>query len=483
MDSFGEFLQKRCRVKACYVPHYLRWVEMYKGHCAERVGKSRGAALSSAAPAALGGALTCQGGVTLVADGPCAGHPSDLTVVEEALAEFLARLGRRYKDWQVKQARHALRLYWYYRRSGPRGAATADPSLLSSPGLASAQPSPPASLSTLQSAAPPPRTVFPIPADWDRMEETLVRVLRLKHLSYRTEKTYLSWASRFRAYTGAKQPQALTEEDLKCFLSYLAVEQRVSAATQNQAFNALLFLYRNALAVEIEGLQTVVPSRVTGRLPLVLSPQEIRKIFAQLSGPHLLLTRVIYGGGLRLGEGLCLRVKDVDFARNCLTVKSGKGDKDRETVLPALAAEELRAQLEQVRPLFEGDRRRGLAGVCLPEALERKYPNAGKQWGWFWVFPSAKLSIDPRSGVVRRYHLYPTTLQKAFHQAVQRSGVAKPATIHTLRHSFATHLVEKGYDIRTVQELLGHADVSTTMIYTHVATKNKLGIQSPLDSL
>jgi integron integrase len=261
------------------------------------------------------------------------------------------------------------------------------------------------------------------------------------------------------------------------------VERKVAAATQKQAFNALLFLYRRVLGREVLGLETVIPSHIPRRLPVVLTKEEIRDVFRHLSGVHRLIAAVIYGGGLRLEECLCLRVKDVDFARNCLVIHAGKGDKDRETVLPERLACELQRHLLRVRALYDRDRRRALAGVWLPEALARKYAGAGKEWAWFWLFPSSKLSIDPESGIVRRFHLYPTTLQKAFQRAVARAGLVKRATVHTLRHSFATHLVEKGYDIRTIQELLGHADVSTTMIYTHVATKNKLGVASPLDSL
>jgi integron integrase len=216
---------------------------------------------------------------------------------------------------------------------------------------------------------------------------------------------------------------------------------------------------------------------------VVLTKEEIRCVFGQLSGVHCLIATVLYGGGLRLEECLSLRVKDVDFARGCLVIRAGKGGKDRETLLPERVTTELRRHLGRVRALYDRDRRRDLPEVWVPEALDRKYSGAGKEWPWFWVFPSSKLSIDPESGVVRRYHLYPSTVQKAFHRAVSRAGLAKRATVHTLRHSFATHLVEKGYDIRTIQELLGHADVSTTMIYTHVATKNKLGVASPMDSL
>jgi integron integrase len=261
------------------------------------------------------------------------------------------------------------------------------------------------------------------------------------------------------------------------------VERRVSGSTQKQAFNALLFVYRNVLSVEVKGLQSVVPAKTPRRLPVVLTPEEVRAIFACLRGLDLLMATVIYGAGLRIEECLSLRVKDVDFGRNCLVIRSGKGDKDRETVLPEKAAGELKRHFVEVRALYDRDRSRSLPGVALPGALGRKYPHAATEWEWYWVFPSPRLCADPRSGAVCRYHLYPTTFQTAFKRALKASRVAKHATVHTLRHSFATHLVERGYDIRTIQELLGHADVSTTMIYTHVATRNKLGVASPADAL
>jgi len=227
----------------------------------------------------------------------------------------------------------------------------------------------------------------------------------------------------------------------------------------------------------------VIPSAGPRRLPVVLSLQEVRRVFQHLEGTHHLAATLIYGAGLRLKECLSLRVKDVDFDRSCLVIRSGKGGKDRQTVLPESLVVALKRHLEQVRLLYERDRRKALAGVALPGALERKCPVAGKEWSWFWVFPSGSLSIEPRTGIVRRHHLYPGTFQRAFREAVRRSGIPKHATVHTLRHSFATHLVERGYDIRTIQELLGHTDVSTTMIYTHVATRNKLGVSSPADAL
>ena len=275
----------------------------------------------------------------------------------------------------------------------------------------------------------------------------------------------------------------MTTSNASSFLSHIAVDRGVSSATQKQAFNALLYLLRNVLAVRIEGLECVVRAGVGKRLPVVLIREEVRDILKCLGGTSRLLATLIYGAGLRLEECLCLRIKDLDFARSCLTIRHGKGNKDRETVLPERLVNDLQTHLDRVKLLCQSDRKKGIPGVWLPEALGEKYSNAGKDWSWFWVFPSEKLSIDPRSGVVRKYHVYPSSFQKAFKLAVARAGVVKHATVHTLRHSFATHLVERGYDIRTIQELLGHSDVSTTMIYTHVATRNKLGVVSPANDL
>lgn len=251
-------------------------------------------------------------------------------------------------------------------------------------------------------------------------------------------------------------------------------------ATQKQAFNALLYLFQNVLAVRIDGLECVVRARVGKRLPVVLTKEEVRDILNCLGGTGRLMATLIYGAGLRLEECLCLRIKDLDFACSCLTIRHGKGNKDRETVLLEKLVNDLQTQ---VQLLYQSDRKKAIPGVWLPEAFGEKYSNAGKEWSWFWVFPSEKLSIDPRSGVVRRYHVYPSSFQKAFKLAVARAGVIKHATVHTLRHSFATHLVERGYDIRTIEELLGHSDGSTTMIYIHVATRNKLGVVSPANDL
>ena len=359
---------------------------------------------------------------------------------------------QRYKDWQIRQAQHAVRLYLYFsgRKEFPPGGDR--------------------------------RPVSP-PKTREDLANTLIHLMRLKHFSYRTEKAYVSWALRFWSFAAKNNLTAITEKELKSYLSFLAVERKVSAATQRQAFNALLFLYRNVLRVEIHDLDSVVPSRKPRKLPIVLTTDEVKSILTALRGTPLLIARIIYGGGLRMGECLSLRVKDIDFSRGCLVIHAGKGGKDRETVLAEKIVEDLREHLLRVRKLYDRDRRRAVAGVWIPDALDRKYRNAGTDWSWFWVFPSAKLSIEPETGIVRRFHLYPTTFQKAFQCAVREAGILKHATVHTLRHSFATHLVERGYDIRTVQELLGHADVSTTMIYTHVATKRKLGVTSPVDSL
>jgi integron integrase len=377
---------------------------------------------------------------------------------DTAMEAFFSYLDARYEDWQIGQARHALQLYSYYQssRDAPR------------PDRVPSTPKP----CTRQEGQ-----------KWNTIEEAVRKLMRLKHLSYRTEKSYLSWIARFESFVRGKDCSAVTEEDLKAFLSYLAVERRVAPATQRLAFNALLFLFRNVFGVEINGLDTVVRSRVAKRLPVVLAKEEVRKVFAHLERTHLLMATIIYGAGLRLQECLSLRVKDIDFARNCLTIRCGKGGKDRETVLPESVCLNLKRHLVSVHALYDRDRDKSVAGVALPDALERKYPGAGEEWGWYWVFASANMSIDPLTQTVRRFHIYPTTLQKAFRQAVRDAGIVKHATVHTLRHSFATHLIEKGYDIRTIQELLGHSDVSTTMIYTHVATKNKLGVTSPADGL
>jgi integron integrase len=313
--------------------------------------------------------------------------------------------------------------------------------------------------------------------------DRLDSAMRLRHLAHRTEDTYRGWAKRFLSFTGKEHPSQIGEEHLREFLTHLAVDRKVSAATQHQAFNSLLFLFRNVLSVPVRDLSSVVRAKIGKPLPVVLSVAEVRAIIEKLLGINRLMAVIIYGAGLRLSEYLSLRVKDIDFDRCCLVVRAGKGNKDRETVLPERVVVELKRHLGKVRSVYERDRAENLNGVWIPSALGKKYPGASTEWGWFWVFPSDRLSVDPESNLVRRYHVLPTTLQRAVKLAVARAGVVKNATVHTLRHSFATHLIERGYDIRTIQELLGHSDVSTTMIYTHVATKNKLGVSSPANTL
>jgi integron integrase len=280
-----------------------------------------------------------------------------------------------------------------------------------------------------------------------------------------------------------RHPIELGEEAVARFLTHLAVVGRVAASTQNQALAALLFLYRHVLGRPLQALPIAARARRPKRLPVVLSRQEVRALLAQLEGDSRLIAWFLYGSGLRLLEALSLRIKDVDLDRREVTVRAGKGDKDRRTMLPAGALAPLRERLQALRTLHAQDRERGLPGVELPTALERKYPNASTDLAWQWVFPAPGLSRDPRTGIVRRHHLHESRVQRAIRRAVHLAGIQKPASCHTLRHSFATHLLEAGYDIRTVQELLGHKDVATTMVYTHVLNKGGRGVRSPADDL
>lgn len=321
------------------------------------------------------------------------------------------------------------------------------------------------------------------PGSWSNIEKKLIKELRFQHKSLNTEKTYLYWIKDFTETFSYKNPSEVDQNEIKKYLTYLAINREVSKATQNQAFNALLFLCRFILEIEIEDLNCVVRSVKSKKLPVVLTANDIKEILYNVEGIKLTMLQLIYGAGLRLNECLSLRIKDLDFENGTLTIRAAKGDKDRITILPRFLSTKLEKHISTVKDLFLDDRENNVHGVELSTALEKKYPKAGEEWGWFWVFPSNKLSVEPRTGKVRRYHLYPSTLQKTFHTALLKSGVTKKASIHTLRHSFATHLVESGYDIRTIQELLGHSNISTTMIYTHVATKNKLSVISPFDKL
>ena len=322
------------------------------------------------------------------------------------------------------------------------------------------------------------------PGKGRRLMDCVRDALRAKHYSYRTEQSYCSWIRRYIFFHKMKHPLEMGEREINLFLTDLAVRGKVSASTQTQALAALLFLYREVLGREIGDLGEVVRARKPKRLPVVLTPKEVKAVLDKLGGQKRLMAGLLYGSGLRLMECLRLRVKDLDFERGEITVRQGKGGKDRVTVLPAALRRPLSKHLESsVRELFEKDRAGGLPGVQLPDALDRKYPNAGKEWGWQWVFPAPGPSKDPRTGIVRRHHLHETLLQRAVHAASRQAGIPKPVTCHTFRHSFATRLLETGYDIRTVQELLGHNDVSTTMIYTHVLNRGGRGVVSPADDL
>ena len=320
-----------------------------------------------------------------------------------------------------------------------------------------------------------------------RLIDQLRSALRYKHYSLRTEQAYVYWVRFFVRWHGRdgtmQHPRTMGAPETRAFLSMLATERKVSVSTHNQALSALLFLYREVLGVQMPWLDDLQRPTRPRRIPAVLTIGEVSALLGQLHGEVGLLARLLYGTGMRLSEGLGLRVKDLDFERFVLVVRQGKGGKDRVVMLPQSIASALRAQIAAARAVWQADRAKGIAGVAVPDALGAKYPDLGCRWGWFWVFPSPTLSTDPRSGIRRRHHLFEERLQRAIKLACAASGIHKPVSVHTLRHSFATHLLQSGTDIRTVQELLGHSDVSTTMIYTHVLKVAAGGTASPLDAL
>ena len=305
--------------------------------------------------------------------------------------------------------------------------------------------------------------------------------MRTRHLSLRTEQAYLQWLRRYVAFHRATQPRALGAREVEQFLTHLAVERKVSAATQNQALQALLFLYRHVLEIELPWLDGITRASHSKPLPVVLTRAEVRALLAHLRGATWLVASLLYGSGLRLTEALRLRVKDLALERGELIVRAGKGARDRVTMLPGSLDTALRAHLGRLREWYEEERRRAQPGVSLPFALARKYPQAGTSWGWQYLFPAAGLCRDPYTAQPVRHHLHEKIVQRAVQGAVHKAGLEQPASCHTLRHRFATHLLEAGYDIRTVQELLGHTDLKTTMIYTHVMAKGAKGVRSPLD--
>jgi len=316
-----------------------------------------------------------------------------------------------------------------------------------------------------------------------RLAERFSEAIRARHYSRRTGKSYWYWIRYFIFFHGKRHPSEMGAEEVSAFLSWLAVQRNVAATTQNQALSALLFLYKQVLGVDLPWLAGLVRAQRPVRMPVVLTPGEVRRLLEPLQGTARLMVGLLYGAGLRQIECLSLRVKDLDFAYRQIVVRDGKGAKDRVTMLPANLVQPLQAHLGRVRTLHRRDLAEGFGEVWLPHALARKYPRAAFEWGWQFVFPGAARSADPESGVTRRHHVHPDTLSRIVKRAARRASIVKPVTCHTLRHSFATHLLEAGHDIRTVQDLLGHSDVSTTMIYTHVLNRGGRAVKSPLDRL
>ena len=372
------------------------------------------------------------------------------TIVQEFIETL--RVDKRTLDWQPRQANDAIVLYFFNFLGKTGGQAGG---------------------------------VLKI-ADVSGTLSEIRRLIRLKHYSYSTERTYLQWVERFFSYALAsenKKVEDLSSVDFKNFLSHLALKQRVSSSTQNQAFNAILFLFRHVLGRETGDLGDTVRAKRGQKLPVVLTVEELRKLLSHMNGTNLLIAELLYGAGLRLMELARLRVQDIDFDSNTIFARSGKGDKDRSTMLPATVKERLGEHLKKIKTLHDKDLATGHGEVFLPDALGRKYPNAAKEWGWQYVFPSSRPSVDPRSGRVGRHHISDKSIQLAFRDALRQAGIAKHATVHTLRHSFATHLLQNGINIREVQSLLGHKNVETTMVYTHVLRNMSNAPQSPLDVL
>jgi integron integrase len=418
LQQFGEFLLKARLVKEKAAPYCVRWVRRF---------------------------LT---------------RPASDEPVADQVRRFCEELERegRWDDWQVRQAEHALRIYFVnflQRTDWQRKPASA---VVDERGHTS----PLAAL------------------------EQLRHRLRTRHYSYRTECSYADWVRRFFDYLAERQGvphPRVTSADVRDYATHLAVHRRVSASTQNQALSAIVFLCRDVLGVEVEGVALATKAKRGTHLPVVLSMPETAALLGAMRGTTWLMAALIYGGGLRVSECCELRIKDLDFDQGLIVVRAGKGAKDRSTLLAELGRDELRAHLQRAEARYRADRAAGLAGVWMPEALERKYPNAGRELGWFWVFPSHTLSTDPRAGIVRRHHVSDSVIQKAVKSAAAQAHIHKPVSVHTLRHSFATHLLLNGVDIRQIQEYLGHAHVETTMIYTHVVKDLRSPARSPLDIL
>ncbi len=498
MKDFTNYLKKRIKNKK--IPFYNFWVSLFLMYLNQYNGSVKKDPKNG----------KTRTSVAIFSD-LVAFHKSEYQGknLAQTITSFLLSMKPKYKNWQIKQAEHAINLFIKFKSAlqtyetqnninTPQQGINSHKPISSTPSCVSLHPFSIHSKENLpqiwqyegQTSETSCKSHSKIHIDtssskekWESIKKFLISTLRIQHKSYRTEKTYIGWINRFANYLNYKNPKNLTHQDLKNFLTHLAINRGVSAATQNLAFNAVYFFYKNYLGITNVELQSAIRSKIPRKLPTVLSKTEISNIFINLDGIPKLMAQIIYGGGLRLTECLSLRIKDIDFARGCIIIRSGKGNKDRLTILPENLKEPLKKHITSIRTIYRKDRKNGLPGVQLPNGLDIKYKNASTEWGWFWVFPSYKLSQDPFTHTTKRYHTYPSTLQKAFKKAVKKAGIPKHATIHTLRHSFATHLIESGYDIRTIQELLGHTNVQTTMIYTHVAKKNKLGVRSPIETL
>ncbi len=440
-DSFQEHIQSRRLVYPIQVPYFVKWAKAFIRFC---------------------------------------------ETPDRATVDKIPDFGRSIKNtpgmrpWQAHQAENAARLYLQFvkTRDHQDVSSDADKAPAPSPPVNKQAPSDP------QDDNPNASTTDDVPDSWDAALDVMRRRLRVQHYSPKTLDVYLYWADRFQEYVDRPSPAGLASGDAKDFLTHLALHERVSASSQNQAFNAVLFLYRYALQTDISGLGDTIRARRKKTLPVVLSRDEVRRLLKAMGGgmKHLMAS-LIYGTGLRLMECVRLRVQNLDFDQRQVLVHSGKGDKDRATLLPQTLVEPLRHHLARVKKIHQDDLNAGLGEVYLPDAIGRKYPNAGKDWRWQYVFPAKTQMEDPDDGVIRRNHIAENTLQKAVAVATQEAGILKRAGVHTLRHSFATHLLEDGVNVRIIQDLLGHRHIETTMIYTHVMQKNINGVKSPLDAM
>lgn len=410
------------------------------------------------------------------------------------ITQFLSDMGQdaRIESWQCEQAREAIFIYYeQFRGIALRGStqdAGGEPAAEAQKAddvVEQRRPAFPSPRAVQSPAAVPPPKKGPDAGtvNWKALDAAMRETLRLKHYAYQTEKTYLHWVRRFVHYHHGRKPSTMGAAEIHQFLSHLAVNLNVAASTQNQALNAIVFLFRDVLKKDPGDFHDFQRARVRRRLPVVLSRSEVDRLLRNMDGTEELIARLLYGTGMRISEALRLRVKDISFDRSEITVRSGKADKDRRVPLPTVLKPGLLAHLDDRRAIFDSDREKGMHEVELPAGLERKYPNARYEWKWQYVFPAEDYSTDPRSGRRRRHHFDPQRIQRAVRRAASEIRLTAQVTPHTLRHCFATHLLEAGQDIRTVQELLGHTDVKTTQIYTHVLNRGPLGVVSPLDTL